>query len=95
MAEESSKEIALLHPVWAAAQEYGDFLEKSVPVSFEVPQQPGPVVSGLRSGNRVLIRRTDFTDSTEPVTLSIEGKTLSVPRLDGQCQVFDLMSQQR
>ena len=59
-AREAAEEIRLLQPVWAAAQEYGEFLEKGIPITFDVPNQPGPVVSGLRLGNRVLVRRTDF-----------------------------------
>lgn len=87
---ENRKEVQVLHPVWAAAQQYGEFLEKGTPVTFEVPKQPGPVVSGLRLGNRVLVRRSDFTDSQAPVTLHLGGKTISVPRADGQCQVITL-----
>ncbi len=87
---EQPKEVELLHPVWAAAQEYGEFLENGVPVIFDVPNQPGPVVSGLRMGNQVLIRRTDFTDNREPVKVRIAGKTLTIPALKNQCQVLSL-----
>ena len=89
-ADKNQKEVQLLHPVWAAAQEYGEFLEKGDPVTFEVPGQPGPVVSGLRIGDRVLVRRTDFTETQEPVTLTVGGCPLSVPRVDGACQVLRL-----
>lgn len=37
MPPEQAKEIKLVHPVWAAAQEYGEFLERGIPVCFDVP----------------------------------------------------------
>ena len=88
--EEQRKEIQLLHPVWAAAQAYGAFLDKGVPITFDVPSRPGPVVSGLRLGNRALVRRTDFTDDTKPVTLTVNGRTLEVPAAAGECQILTL-----
>ncbi len=88
--EEDAKEVSLLQPVWAAAQEYGEFLEKGTPVTFEVPRRPGPVVSGLRLGNRVLVRRTDFGDAPGPVNLTIDGKTLSVKPFKGKCRILTL-----
>ena len=89
-AEENAKEVRVLHPVWAAAQEYGEFLEKGTPITFDMPKKPGPVVSGLRLGNRVLVRRTDFTDAQEPVIIQVAGRTISVPRDEGQCQILTL-----
>ncbi len=62
MPEENEKEVALLHPVWAAAQEYGEFLDNGVPTTYYVPDQPGLVWSGLRLGNRTLMRTTDFVN---------------------------------
>jgi len=87
---ENRKEVQVLYPVWAAAQAYGEFLDNGAPITFEVPKQPGPVVSGLRLGNRVLVRRSDFTDTREPVTLAVGGQTISVPRADGQCQIIEI-----
>ena len=56
-----------------------DFLEDGAPVSFDVPSQPGTVVSGLRVGNRVLTRRTDFgEESSEPVQISLGDAKLWV-----------------
>lgn len=90
MPEEMEKETRLLHQVYAATLEYREFLDNGTPVSFAVPKQEGPVVSGLRLGNRVLIRRTDFTDTQDPVPVTIEGRTLNVPRLNGKCQIFTI-----
>ncbi|HZP81257.1 MAG TPA: hypothetical protein VFB21_06445 [Chthonomonadaceae bacterium] len=90
MPQEQAKEVALVHSVWAAAQEYGTFLERGTSVNFEVPKRPGPVISGLLLGDRVLVRRTDFTDSKEPVELKVRGQILLVPPAKGRCQVFTL-----
>lgn len=91
-ANESASEVRLLHSVWAAAQKYGEFLDKAMPVSFDVPKQPGPVVSGLRLGEKVLVRRTDFTDRAEPVELKAGGKTLWIKPAPGRCQILKLES---
>lgn len=87
---ETAAEVRLLHQVYAASLEYADFLTRGEPLSFAVPTRQGPVVSALRLGDRVLVRRTDFDDTTAPVTLKVDGKTLSVPRAEGKCQVLRL-----
>ena len=58
-----AKETELVHEVYASAQQYGEFLEKGIPITFDIPKEPGPVVSGLKLGNNVLVRRTDFGGS--------------------------------
>jgi hypothetical protein len=88
--KEYGPEVRLLHEVYAAAQQYGDFLEKGTPVSFAVPREPGPVVSGLRLGNRVLIRRTDFGRPVEPVEVMIGARKMTVPSSPGRCQILRL-----
>jgi hypothetical protein len=88
--KESQKEVQLLHPVWAAAQAYGEFLEGGVPITFEVPPRPGPVISGLRLGQRVLVRRTDFTSDTAPVTIQVGEQRLQVSAAPGRCQILTL-----
>jgi hypothetical protein len=90
MPQEQAKEVQLVHSVWAAAQEYGEFLEHGTPLRFEVPNRPGPVISALALGNRVLVRRTDFTATTEPVELKVRGQILRVPPAPGRCQIFTL-----
>ena len=87
-AAEAAKEIRLLHPVYAAAQEHGAFLDRGVPVNFAVPNKPAPVVSGLRLGNRVLVRRTDFGDAGGPVELKVGSKRLTIKSAPGRCQVL-------
>ncbi|MEW6755232.1 MAG: hypothetical protein AB1505_30265 [Candidatus Latescibacterota bacterium] len=87
---ESEEEIRLVHEVWAAAQEHGAFLEAGMPACFEVPAQPGTVVSALVLDDRALVRRTDFAGSTEPVEVRLGLRRMPIPALPGQCQVIDL-----
>jgi len=90
-AEENAKEVALLHEVWAAAQEHGGFLDKGTPVCFEVPDRPGTVVSGLLLRDTLLVRRTDFGQNDRPVILSVGGKEVTVERGEG-CRVIEASS---
>jgi hypothetical protein len=87
---ETADEVRLLHQVYAAALEYREFLDKGTPLTFQVPPKPGPVVSALRLGDRVLVRRTDFDGTAGPVSLKVGRKTLQVPRAPGRCQVLTL-----
>jgi hypothetical protein len=89
-ATEYAEEVKALYPVWAAAQEYGEFLEHGRRVAFDVPAQPGTVISALELDGRVLVRRTDFTEATGEVGLTVQGRELRVPRLKGRCQVLKL-----
>jgi hypothetical protein len=85
--KEYGPETRLLHQVYAAAQKYGDFLEKGTPITFDVPGEPGPVISGLKLGNRVLIRRTDFGRRMEPVEVKIGAHKLMVVPDPGRCRI--------
>ena len=84
------KEARLVHEVYEASLQYKDFLEHGWPVSFEVPDKPGTVVSGLVLGDRVLVRRTDFGTNTRPVELLAGTKLISVKYKPGVCQIIDL-----
>ena len=81
-------EIRLVHQVYAASLEYREFLAHGEPVTFDVPPAPGPVLSGLKLGDRLLLRRTDFDDRADDAPLVVDGVTRSVPRVTGQCQVI-------
>jgi len=87
---EALKESQLVHQIYAASHPYRDFLLHGEPVTFTVPTHPGPVVSALRRGNQLLVRRTDFDATQDPVELQVGGRTIRVPRVDGQCQIFEL-----
>ncbi len=85
VADELADEIRLVHEVYAAAMEHRGFLERGTPVSFDVPRQPGTVVSGLRLNDRLLVRRTEFGNSPpEPLPLQLaDGSTVVVPPQPG------------
>lgn len=86
---ENAEEIRAVHEVWAAAQEYGEFLEKGTALCYDVPERPGTVLSALRLGHRLLVRRTDFTPNPENVSLKVAGMSLTVGPGEG-CRVLDL-----
>jgi hypothetical protein len=87
---EDAEECRLVHEVYATAQQYGEFLEGGVPVSFDVPKQPGAVVSALRLGRRLLLRRTDFGKAPDTIEITIGTQTLAIRRAPGKCQVLQI-----
>lgn len=52
--QEAEKEVSLLHPVYAQAQQYGEFLSAGEPITFDVPKQPTTVISALKLGRHCL-----------------------------------------
>jgi len=89
--DQIAHEIHPVHEVWAAALEFADFLNDGEPVTCAVPRQDVSVVSGLRLGTRVLVRRTDFAGASDgPVVLAVGNRTISIPKRPSQCQVLDL-----
>ena len=86
----AQEEIRLVHQVYAEAQQYGQFFSEGTPINFSVPKQPGTVISGLELNGRVLIRRTDFGESTESVPITVNGRQIEVPPAPGQCQIISL-----
>ncbi len=88
--QEAPKEIRLVHHVYAQAQQYGRFLSKGTPISFNVPKKPGTVISGLKLENSVLVRRTDFTENDSPVEIIVGNVKKKVPAAPGKCQIISL-----
>ena len=88
--QEAAKEIQLVHQVYAEAQQYGRFLSKGKPINFSVPRQPGTVVSGLKFADRVLIRRTDFKKTSEPVEITVDNRRIKVGVAPGRCQIISI-----
>lgn len=84
------KETRLVHEVYAAAQEYGAFLEQGWPVTFEVPDEAGVVISGLALDDRVLIRRTDFGNDHSPVKILVGTRPITVNYVPGVCQIYKM-----
>ena len=92
---ETPKEISLIQEVYAASLRYKEFLDGGEPVTFHVPAKPGAVLSGLRLGDRLLVRRTDFAgapDGSVAVAVPTDGgkTTIAVPPATGECVVIDL-----
>ncbi|MBI2190927.1 MAG: hypothetical protein HYU36_02945 [Planctomycetes bacterium] len=88
--EELVQETRPLHEVYAASLQYREFLDQGKPVLFRVPSQTDTVVSALKLGNRLLVRRTDFGPASGPVEVEIEGRKISVPAAPGQCQTLEI-----
>ena len=47
MESEYAEEVQLVQQVYAEAQQYGEFMDHGLPITFDLPNQPGTVVSGL------------------------------------------------
>jgi hypothetical protein len=88
--KEFPAEVKLLHEVYAAAQQFGNFLEHGMPITFDVPDKPGVVISGLILDDQVLVRRTDFGKNHDPVEILAGTKVIKVPYAPGTCKVIDL-----
>lgn len=88
--EESPKEIRLVHQVYAQAQQYGRFLAEGKPILFDVPKQPGTIVSALKLEDNLLVRRTDFTETTGPVEIAVDEKKITIAHTPGRCQIISL-----
>jgi hypothetical protein len=88
--QDAAKEIQLVHKIYAEAQQYGRFLSNGIPINFSVLKQPGTVISGLKLGNRVLVRRTDFKENDSPVEITVDGAKIKVPAAPGRCQIISL-----
>ena len=91
--KEDAEEVRLVHEVYAAAQQYGEFLEKGSPVDFHVPKTPATVVSGLLLGKRLLVRRTDFAPSPKTVNILLNGRELPLDPSPGKCQILVVSDQ--
>jgi hypothetical protein len=88
--DEALEESRLVHQVYRDSHGYREFLLEGTPVEFTVPDGPGPVVSALKLGSRLLVRRTDFGPETRPVPLRVGGAEIPVPRLEGRCQILQV-----
>jgi len=88
--EEFPEEVRLLHEVYAEAQQYGKFLERGIPITFDVPKEVGIVISGLALGDSVLVRRTDFSSNHLPVKILAGTKIITVNYSPGKCKIVNL-----
>ena len=88
--DEFPEEVRLVHEVYASAQKYGSFLDNGYPITYDVPAEPGVVISGLALGDSVLIRRTDFGTNHEAVEILAGTKIITVEYAPGVCKVLPL-----
>jgi hypothetical protein len=88
--EEAAKEIQLVHQVYSQAQQYGEFLSNGKPINFNVPKQPGAVVSGLKLPGRLLVRRTDFAGVSDTVEIIVDNKRIKVEAAPKKCQIISI-----
>jgi hypothetical protein len=88
--QEAAKEIELVHQVYSQAQQYGEFLSDGIPINFSVPKQPAAVISGLKLKNRVLVRRTDFTKTNDPVEITVDDRSIKVEATPKKCQIITI-----
>lgn len=84
------EEIGPVHEVYAESLPYNEFILQGKPQLFEVPEQPGAVISLVLLRRQILVRRTDFTDSRDPVVIKVLGDTVQIPRLDHACAIIPL-----
>ncbi|HPA17443.1 MAG TPA: hypothetical protein PLU30_06820 [Verrucomicrobiae bacterium] len=88
--DEIGQETRLVQEVFAESLKYNDFILEGEPVLFDVPKSPTSVISALRVGDRLLVRRTDFAEGPEEVVMDIGGSRVRVPRSPGKCQVVQM-----
>ena len=88
--QEAPKEIQLVHQVYSQAQQYGEFLSDGIPINFSVPKQPVEVISGLKLGDRVLVRRSDFTKTRNPVEITVDNRRIKVNAVPNSCQIISI-----
>lgn len=88
-APELAQEVRPVHRVYAAALEHQEFLTQGQPVFFDVPKQPGSVVSALQLGKKFLVRRTDFAPAPAVLDVKLpDGTSLRVPKAEGKSVVL-------
>jgi len=90
--EDMLRELVPVHAVYAASLQYKDFLSNGKPVTFDVPDEEGPVISALQMGKKLLLRRTDFGKAA-PAEVSIEvaGAKIPVPAsASGKTIILDI-----
>ena len=89
-AEEAVDEVGAIAAALDEALAWREFIAEGQPVLFDVPRSPGTVVSALRLGDRLLVRRTDFADRPGPVARRIGGRLVSIPPVPGRYQVIEI-----
>jgi len=86
------EEVRLVQEVYSSAQQYGEYLEHGLPITYDVSVNPGIVISGLALGDKILIRRTDFGTDHTPVKILAGTKFITVMYALGECQEIDMVT---
>ena len=78
--KELKKEVALVHEVYAESMLYTEYIQNGIPIDQYVSGIDGPVISGLRLGNKVLVKRSDFNLSTHDLSIALSDKeSIEIP----------------
>jgi len=88
--DQTAHELPLVYEVWSESLTWNRFLLRGAPVVFDVPETEGAVVSAVRLGDELLVRRTDFAPVRGPVTIRVAGQDVQVPPAPGRCRVLHL-----
>lgn len=91
--DEIVTEMSFLQEVYDNSLKYNNWIISGRPVFFDVPTQEKSVISAVKLNNKVLVRRTDFTDFTEDISLEIDNVQIIVPFKPGECQIIYLEKQ--
>lgn len=84
LGKELGVETKWLHQVYRESMAYSEFLSEGEPVSFEVPEEPNSVISGMRLGDQVLVKRSDFGSNPLSVSMALsEEERIRVPAGNG------------
>lgn len=90
MKDELAIEMTLLQEVYNSSLQYNQWFRSGRPVIFEIPNEETCVISGIKLDDKLLVRRTDFKENTNPVKVTIEGNDILVPYDPGVCQILRL-----
>ncbi len=88
--KELKKEMELLQDVYDRSLEYNHWFEHGRPVIFEVPKEEGTVISAIKLGNELLVRRTDFKENKMDIVFMFDDQEVLIPAKQGSCQILKI-----
>lgn len=81
--DEMADEIKVLYEVYSESFKYNDFIINGEPIFWEIPEEPEPVISGLKLKDKLLIIRSDFKERKEKIKIKIDKKEIEIPVIKG------------
>jgi hypothetical protein len=90
------KEMEPVYRVYAASRRYQAFFSQGRPTLFHVPGDPGAVVSCIRMGDKLLLKRTDFLPDLGPMSVNLPAgeaqtpKSVEIPPGSGECLIISV-----